>query len=259
MLTADRDKMLFQKVKKKRVYHEVADQIEEAIVSGLLKPGEKLPAERELVGQFDISRRTLREALRILEQKGLIKIKIGSQGGTFIKDLTTDQISESLALLIRSKKISLRELAEFRLDVESLVAGKAARQATRQDVDSLKDLLEEGESILASDRFNWKAFMEIDQRLHLTLAQIARNSIHEFILKTIHANINRYYESYLPKDKEIWEQSYLEMRPLVKAVEEGDSKKAFSLAQEHVKRGDRLMKDITITQDLRDSVDQGQP
>ena len=64
--------MLFQKVKQKRVYHEVADQIEEAIVSGLLKPGEKLPAERELVGQFDISRRTLREALRILEQKGLI-------------------------------------------------------------------------------------------------------------------------------------------------------------------------------------------
>jgi len=44
------DKMLFQKVKQKRIYHEVADQIEEAIVSGLLKPGEKLPAERELVG-----------------------------------------------------------------------------------------------------------------------------------------------------------------------------------------------------------------
>ena len=69
--------MLFQKVKQKRVYHEVADQIEEAIVSGLLKPGEKLPAERALVGQFDISRRTLREALRILEQKGLIEVKIG--------------------------------------------------------------------------------------------------------------------------------------------------------------------------------------
>jgi DNA-binding FadR family transcriptional regulator len=69
--------MLFQKVKQKRVYHEVADQIEEAIVSGLLKPGEKLPVERELVGQFDISRRTLREALRILEQKGLIEVKIG--------------------------------------------------------------------------------------------------------------------------------------------------------------------------------------
>ncbi len=89
-----------------------------------------------------------------------------------MRDLTTDQISESLALLIRSKKISLRELAEFRLDVESLVAGRAARQATKQDVDSLKDLLIEGESILASDRFNWKAFMEIDQRLHLTLAHL---------------------------------------------------------------------------------------
>ena len=259
MLTTGIDKMLFQKVKQRRVYHEVADQIEEAIVSGLLKPGEKLPAERKLVGQFDISRRTLREALRILEQKGLIKIKIGSQGGAFVKDLTTDQISESLALLIRSKKISLRELAEFRLDVESLVAGRAARQATRQDVDSLKDLLVEGESILASDRFNWKAFMAIDQRLHLTLAQIARNSIHEFILKTIHDNINRYYESYLPKDKEIWKQSYLEMRPLVKAVEEGDAKKASSLAQEHVKRGNRLMQDVTIIQDLRDGVAQDQP
>jgi DNA-binding FadR family transcriptional regulator len=259
MLTIGMDRMLFQKVKQKRIYHEVADQIEEAIISGLLKPEEKLPAERELVGQFDISRRTLREALRILEQKGLIKIKIGSRGGTFVRDLTTDQISESLALLIRSKKISLRELAEFRSDVESLVAGRAAQCATKRDVDSLKDLLVKGESILASNRFNWKAFMEVDQQLHQTLAQIARNSIHEFILKTIHDNINRYYESYLPKDKEIWKQSYLEMRPLVKAVEEGDAKKAFSLAREHVKRGDRLMKDVTITQDLRDSVAQGKP
>ena len=252
------DKMLFQKVKQKRVYHEVADQIEEAIVSGLLKPGQKLLAERELVGQFDISRRTLREALRILEQKGLIEVKIGSQGGTFVRDLTTDQISESLALLIRSKKISLRELAEFRLDIESLVAGRAARQATREDVDSLKDLLVEGESVLASNQFNWKAFMEVDQRLHLTLARIARNSIHEFILKTIHENINRYYESYLPKDKEVWKQSYLEMRPLVKAVEDGDAKKAFSLAREHVKRGDRLMEDVAIKQTHRGSLDQDQ-
>jgi len=237
---------LFQKVKQKRIYHEVADQIEEAVVSGLLKPGEKLPAERELVGRFDISRRTLREALRIVEQKGLIEIKIGSRGGAFVKDLTTAPISESLALLIRSKKISLRELAEFRVDIESLVAAKAARQATREDIDSLKDLLVEGETILASNPFNWKAFMEVDQRLHRALARIARNSIHEFILKTIHENINRYYESYLPKDKEIWKQSFLEMRPLVKAVEDGDAKKAFILAQEHIKRGDRLMENIAI-------------
>jgi len=237
---------LFQKVKQKRIFHEVADQIEEAVVSGLLKPGEKLPAERELVGRFDISRRTLREALRIVEQKGLIEIKIGSRGGAFVKDLTTAPISESLALLIRSKKISLRELAEFRVDIESLVAGKAARQATRKDIDSLKDLLVEGETILASKRFNWKAFMEIDQRLHRALARIAQNSIYEFILKTIHENINRYYESYLPKDKETWKQSFLEMRPLVKAVEDGDAKKAFILAQEHIKRGDKLMENVAV-------------
>jgi len=250
---------LFQKVKQKRIYHEVADQIEEAIVSGLLKAGEKLPPERELVGRFDVSRRTLREALRIVEQKGLIEIKVGSRGGAFVKDLTTAPISESLALLIRSKKISLRELAEFRLDIESLVAGRAARRATSEDVDSLKDLLVEGESLLASNRFNWRAFMEVDQQLHLTLARIARNSIHEFILKTIHENINRYYESYLPKDKKVWKQSYLEMRPLVKAVEDGDIKKAFSLAQEHVKRGDRLMEGVVTKQTHRDSLDQDRP
>jgi len=237
---------LFQKVKQKRIFHEVADQIEEAVVSGLLKPGEKLPAERELVGRFDISRRTLREALRIVEQKGLIEVKIGSRGGAFVKDLTTAPISESLALLIRSKKISLRELAEFRVDIESLVAAKAARQATKEDIDSLKDLLVEGETILASKRFNWKAFMEIDQRLHRALARIAQNSIYEFILKTIHENINRYYESYLPKDKETWKQSFLEMRPLVKAVEDGDAKKAFILAQEHIKRGDKLMENVAV-------------
>ena len=71
---------VFQKVRPNRAYHTVARQIEETIVSGRLKPGDRLPAERELIHELDVSRRTLREALRLLEQKGLVKHTIKPVG-----------------------------------------------------------------------------------------------------------------------------------------------------------------------------------
>ena len=118
---------MFQTAKQTKVFQDVVEQIQEAILDGRLEAGDTLPAERELKQLFNISRGTLREALRVLEQKGLIQIKLGVGGGSVVKAVDTDQISESLGLLIRSQKVSLNHLAEFREDVEGIVAANAAR------------------------------------------------------------------------------------------------------------------------------------
>ncbi|MCA1793321.1 MAG: GntR family transcriptional regulator [Desulfobacteraceae bacterium] len=122
---------MFKRAKQNRVFQDVVEQVQDAIVTKKLAPGTRLPAERELKEMFNTSRGTLREALRVLEQKGLIEIKLGVTGGAIVKRIDTEPIMESLALLIRSGEVSLEHLSEFRIKIEgSLVelAGLSAHE-----------------------------------------------------------------------------------------------------------------------------------
>jgi DNA-binding transcriptional regulator YhcF (GntR family) len=113
---------MFETAKSTKVFQDVVAQIEDAILAGRVKTGDMLPSERDLKDMFRISRGTLREALRVLEQKGLIEIKLGVGGGSLVKTVDGGQVSESLGLLIRSQKVSLNQLAEFREGLEGTVA-----------------------------------------------------------------------------------------------------------------------------------------
>ena len=114
------------------------EQIETAIIEDKLKPGEKLPTERNLREMFETSRGSIREALRVLEQKGLIDIKLGPNGGTIVKPASTDCAVETLGLLVKRRKVSLNDLAEFREGVEGNVAALAAENASRSHIQFLK-------------------------------------------------------------------------------------------------------------------------
>ncbi|MBW2297456.1 MAG: FadR family transcriptional regulator, partial [Deltaproteobacteria bacterium] len=113
---------MFHAASQNRIFQDIVDQIQEAILEGRLQTGDILPSERDLKEMFNTSRGTLREALRVLEQKGLIEIKLGVGGGSVVKEVSVDKISESLALLIRTQRVSLNHLAEFREAVEGIIA-----------------------------------------------------------------------------------------------------------------------------------------
>ncbi len=115
---------MFEIAKQTRTFQNVVDQIEEAIFLGNLKPGEKLYPERDLRDIFGVSRGTLREALRVLEQKNLIEIKLGPGGGAFIKRLDSKVKSDGLDLLIRHGKISFEDIIEFRESIDGEVASE---------------------------------------------------------------------------------------------------------------------------------------
>lgn len=114
------------------------EQIQDAILTRELPPGSKLPAERELKEMFNTSRGTLREALRVLEQKGLIEIKLGVNGGAIVKQIDTDPLMESLALLIQSGNVSLTHLSEFRIKIEGSLMELATKRATLKDIEELE-------------------------------------------------------------------------------------------------------------------------
>ena len=109
---------MFRKTQHNRVFQDLVDQIQEAIVDGRLKPGDKLPPQRELVDMFQTSRASIREALRVLEQKGLIEVKLGVSGGAVIKAAGTDSITDGLTLLLQQQHVSPDHLAEFRESIE---------------------------------------------------------------------------------------------------------------------------------------------
>ena len=232
---------MFTQAKQNRVFEDIISQVQEAIFRGDLKAGDRLPAERELKEIFQTSRGTLREALRVLEQKGLIEIKTGVSGGTFIKAVTSHQVSESLDLLLRSQKVSLKDLAEFREEVEGIVTGHAADLAKKEDIGVLHNILEEAGLFVDLDESNWDKFIDIDNNFHMELARIAGNHLYILVLKSIHDNINRYYNRFLTRDERIIRDSYQDMCEIVKAIEESDAARAKLLAQEHVRRFNRSM------------------
>ena len=187
---------MFQRAKQSRIFQDVVDQIQEAILDGDLKTGDTLPPERELREMFKVSRGTLREALRVLEQKGLIEIKLGVSGGAVVKKLSIQEVSQSLDLLIRYQRVSLRHLAEFREGVEGLVAGLAVERATPEDVSALKELVREAESHLTNKASGWDAVIRLDNEFHMKMARIAGNPIYELVLRIIYDNIHRYFDKF---------------------------------------------------------------
>jgi len=233
---------MFQAAKQTKVFQDVVEQIQDAIFDGRLTTGQTLPAERELKEMFNISRGTLREALRVLEQKGLIEIKLGVGGGSVVKTVDTDQISESLGLLIRSQKVSLNHLAQFREDVEGIVAAHAAKNNSAEDIRKLKDLLATAHSCVRKGSSHRNTFIDIDKQIHMAMAQITGNPVYISVLHSIHDNIHRYYDRFLSMDQPELEENYGDLCDLVRAIENGDVEMARKFAEQHVKRFNQFMK-----------------
>lgn len=227
---------MFKTVKQNKAYQDVVEQIQEAIISGSLKPGSSLPAERELKEQFGISRGTLREALRVLEQKGLIEIRTGVAGGSIIREVNSEQLSENLGLLIRNRAVSLRDLADFREGVEGGVAALAAQKAAQADSEQLEALLAEAEGYLKEGCNGWDAFIRTDEKIHMALARMSGNLLYISVLESVYYNIHTYYENYLPRGKRILEENFNDLRNITAAVVSRDAERARDLARAHVAR-----------------------
>jgi GntR family transcriptional repressor for pyruvate dehydrogenase complex len=232
---------LFRKAKQNRIFQDVVDQIQVAILDGRLSPGDRLPAERELSEMLGTSRGTLREALRILEHIGLIEIRLGVGGGAIVKDPGGEQITESLAMLIRSQKISLRHLAEFREEVEASVADLAAQRATSRDISRLRRLLVKARVCWEKGVSEWTEFMHVDEQMHMALARATGNPVYTIILKTVHENIHPYYIHFLSVGENELNENFQDLNELVEAVAEGNAEQARELARDHVHRFSRYM------------------
>jgi GntR family transcriptional regulator, transcriptional repressor for pyruvate dehydrogenase complex len=227
---------MFTTAKPTKVFQEVVAQIEEAILEGRIRTGEILPSERELKDMFQISRGTLREALRVLEQKGLIAIRLGVGGGSVVRAVDAGGVTESLGLLIRSQKVSLQHLAEFREGVEGSMAAQAAERRDAVDIRRLKELLDGARACVEAGRSRRDEFLEKDRQIHMAIAAATRNPIYQSVLTSIHDNIHRYYDRFLSMEARELDENFRDLCGIVAAIENGSPDDARRLAREHVRR-----------------------
>jgi DNA-binding FadR family transcriptional regulator len=239
--------IMFREARQSRAFEDVVHQIRESILEGRLKDGDILPGERQLKDIFKVSRGTLREALRALEQKKLVRIKTGAKGGVIVCHVDNMmQMTEDLDLLLRYKKISLRELAEFREYVEAVVAEKAAVKAKSQHIRELSSLLDSIKNHIHDSELKWDEAIKEDNQFHLLLAQIAGNRIFSSVLHTVYENIQPYWDRFLPVEqrKSILERTHKDLSDILAAVERHDSVEARNVAQYHVRHFNVLMEKV---------------
>jgi DNA-binding FadR family transcriptional regulator len=225
---------MFKRAKQSRVFQDVVDQIQEAIVTKKLAPGTRLPAERDLKEMFNTSRGTLREALRVLEQKGLIEIKLGVAGGAIVKRMDADPLMESLALLIQSGEVSLEHLSEFRIKIEGSLVELATQRATPEDINELEQLQANARHCFEIQ--DWEQFLKTDEAMHTYLGTMSRNRVFQFVQKSIHDNIHRYYQNFLPMNHERTLENLNDFDKIIAAMKAKDGATASAVITDHVQR-----------------------
>ncbi len=172
-------------IKTKKIYEEIVDQIKQLIIDGQIKPGDKLPAERELVESFKVSRSSIREALSALEMMGMLEVRTGE--GTFIKQIKAESMMSNLAWALYLDKGSVLEILEVRRMIEVQAVGYAAERATLKEINELAQTLETMKSnLIGSGIISEKA----DLTFHYTIAVATHNKITIRLMDTIVDNLH---------------------------------------------------------------------
>jgi DNA-binding FadR family transcriptional regulator len=147
----------FSKITRRRVYEEVCERIRSQLAQGDYRPGDKLPAERELAAEFGVGRPAIREALRALENAGLLTLKAGLKGGAFVREADPGTVTQSIHDLINLGHISLEALMEARVVITNSVVQMACERGTDEEFDAIE------RSIDVSQRL--EVYGNLDERL----------------------------------------------------------------------------------------------
>src|SRR5262244_2889348 len=137
-----------RRARRGRVSETIVRRIKRQVSNGSLRPGEKLPAERDMAQRFRTSRVSVREAYRSLEELGLLKIRRGAEGGAFIADIDHGPMMRSLSLMLRLGKTTHEEITEARLLIEPPIARLAAKRARPEDIERLHHVVHQQEAAL---------------------------------------------------------------------------------------------------------------
>jgi GntR family transcriptional repressor for pyruvate dehydrogenase complex len=171
---------VFVPIRQKKISEEIVEQMKTLIFKGKLKPGKKLPGERDLAKDLNVSRVSLREALNTLQGMGLIEIQRGNR--TFVRPVTTRSIYDPLVAYTKSTSLNLLKAFEVRKYLEVGSISLAAERATADEIRKLEGILGEMEEDYRKNRLGAKA----DHDFHVTLVEATHNEAYIHTLNTFY-------------------------------------------------------------------------
>jgi GntR family transcriptional regulator, transcriptional repressor for pyruvate dehydrogenase complex len=185
-----------------RSLDDVVDKLRGLMISGSVQPDQRLPSERALSQLLEVSRNTVREALRKLEAQGLVEIRVGGSGGAFFRSPDPHLIGSALSMLLMFQSVTEDELHEYRSDFEQENAELAAERATPLQRTELTALLSTARRLrddVATDPMElWSQIKRIDFRVHEVLPTLTQNAVRMAISTGIHDALQRSYDRLEP-------------------------------------------------------------
>ena len=163
----------FAPAQTKRASEVIYEQIYQKIVSGELKPGDRLPAERELAEQFRRSRPSIREALRMLQQDGLLEITVGTNGGAIVRGVSLASAAQPLRKLVDLGAITINDLVDYRAYNERSCGELAIRYRTDQDIRTLEEIMERYHAAV----YDSETVSKVDIEFHTAMANASHNPL----------------------------------------------------------------------------------
>lgn len=232
---------LFAPARRTRSSDDIVEQIRDAVLSGRLQHGDRLPNERDLCRKFAVSRSTLREGLRMLEALGVVEIRPGAAGGIFVAAPDGQHVGSALEALLRFRAVTVDELAEFRVSFEGETASWAALRAEETDVERLEELARQFCELADDDATPWQTLVAVDLDFHQTIADASKNQVRVAIMLGIHRALHRASSSLEPAASPGFRRAIgLELKAIAEAVRARNARLARDRMRRHVKKFSEL-------------------
>lgn len=223
---------VFKPIRPKKLSEEIVDQIKELISRGELKPGQRIPSERELASFLGVSRPSVREAIMVLEAMGFLESRQG--GGTYVRSLADVTMADPLANMVeRRDPRMLHALTEVRMGLETWSAYLAAKRADDSEIEKLRELYQ----IMVDQAANggWNA--KVDAEFHLTITAATHNTLQVHVLDTIQSlfqtTIMAALSEFYSKEGHI-EQLLNHHREIMEAIAARNPERARDVMMEHL-------------------------
>lgn len=209
------------------LYMEAMESIKQSIFSGDYEAGQPLPSEKALTELLGVSRPVVREALRALQIQGLLEIRRGNQGGTYVNDPSRISFKSNLDDLIRLRRVSIADLSRARLHIEPEVFRLAAQNASPEALANLKSIIAE------TDRSkNPKRRIKLGIQFHRQIAHACGNLFYTLIMDTIMDFLDDFQQAINPEMLEIHDDQ--RHKEIFKALYEHDGDRAAALLKDHI-------------------------
>ncbi|MHB1652275.1 MAG: FadR/GntR family transcriptional regulator [Desulfitobacteriaceae bacterium] len=226
--------MELKPIKTRKIYEEIAEQLRKLVAEGKLKPGDRLPSERELAERLQVSRASVREALSALEMMGLLEVRSGE--GTYIRHVNMDSVVAPLSWVLSLDKDTVVQLMEVRKILEVQAVSLAAERVREAELKEMAEALE----MMRLDLEAGELDEVTDNRFHFAIARATHNKILIRLMNSISDTVQQTLKFGLGRSRDTLERLYTEHIAIMEAIKAKDPIKARECMLSHLVGAEEL-------------------